>query len=271
VRYITPTRILGALLMVATAAGMLFMTTSNAFRMDAGPEGEFSVSYVDVDQVLAAAGLVPGAHPNVVLLRTDQMRLQMMSFPAIADASVQVVLPDRVIVSLQERQPVFALRRPDATYLVSEDGLVLAVVDAARPAELGLPSIEDDRTQFAPDVKVGGQLDAIDLAVMLELGALTPALVDSSASSLALSVSDDNGFVVDAQPGGWQAIFGEYTPTLRPQDLIPRQVQCLRSLVGASESDLRTIYLAPLDERCGTYLPVATAVPVVSPAPSRSR
>jgi hypothetical protein len=256
--------------MVATAGGVAWMTTSSAFRLGT-PEGDVSLSYADAGQVLAAAGLEPGAHPNVVLLRTDEMRNEMMSFPAIADANVQVVLPDRVIVSLQERQPVFALRRPDATYLVSEDGLVLATVDAGRPAQLGLPSIEDDRTQSAPDVKIGGQLDEIDLTAMLELGALTPALVDSTATGLALSVGDDNGYVLIAQPQGWQAVFGEYTPTLRPLDLIPRQVQCLRSLVAASESDLRTIYLAPLDERCGTYLPNATAVPVVSPAPSRSR
>jgi len=264
-------RVLGALLMVATASGMAWMTTSNAFLLGAGVEGDVNLSYADAAQVLAAAGLTAGAHPNVVLLRTDVMRSQMMSFPAIADATVQVVLPDRVIVSLQERQPAFALRRPDATYLVSEDGLVLATVDAGRPQALGVPSIEDDRTQFAPDVKIGGQLDAIDLEVILELGALTPALVDSSAASLALSVTDDDGYVLDAQPEGWQAIFGEYTPTLRPTDLIPRQVQCLRSLVGDSESNLRTIYLAPLDERCGTYLPVATAEPVVSPAPSPAR
>ena len=91
---------------------------------------------------------------------------------------------------------------------------------------------------------------------MLELGALTPALLDSRRrASVSASVGDDNGFVLDAQPDGWQAIFGEYTPNLRPTDLIPRQVQCLRSLLAASESDLRTIYLAPLDERCGTYLP----------------
>jgi hypothetical protein len=103
---------------------------------------------------------------------------------------------------------------------------------------------------------------------MTQLGAITPALIDSSATSLALSVGDDDGFVLTAQPQGWQAIFGEYTSSLRPTDLIPRQVQCLRSLLGAQESTVTTIYLAPLDEGCGTYLPVGTAQPTEAAHPT---
>ena len=63
---------------------------------------------------------------------------------------------------------------------------------------------------------------------MLQIGAITPALIDSTATSLALGVNDDDGYVMNAQPNGWQAIFGEYTPNLRPVDIIPRQVQCLQ-------------------------------------------
>ena len=75
---------------------------------------------------------------------------------------------------------------------------------------------------------------------------------------LELSVRDDDGFVMTAQPQGWQAIFGNYTPNLRPTDLIPSQVQCLASLLRPSEADVGTVYLAPLDGRCGTYLPAGT-------------
>jgi len=51
--------------------------------------------------------------------------------------------------------------------------------------------------------------------------------------------------------------------------MIPRQVQCLRSLLGAGEAEVTTIYLAPLDERCGTYVPVATPRETPTPAPAR--
>jgi hypothetical protein len=104
---------------------------------------------------------------------------------------------------------------------------------------------------------------------LLQLGALTPAQIDSSATSLTLDINDDDGFVMTAAPAGWQAIFGQYTPNLRPTDLIPRQVQCLRSLLGADEKDVHTVYLAPLDERCGTYLPIATPRATPTPVPAR--
>jgi POTRA domain, FtsQ-type len=254
----------GLLVMLVCGGAIAWMVTSPTFAMVGGPESEVHLTYTDPGAVLTAAGLA--GNPNVVLLRTAEIRRQMLAFPSIASADVRVVLPDRVIVSATERQPIFALQRPEATYLIAADGLVLASVDAAAPGRLELPLIEDDRTAFPPDVKVGGSLDGIDLAAMVQLGAVTPSLLDSSASTLGLAVDDEDGFVITAQPFGWQAIFGNYTPTLRPIDIIPRQVQCLRSLIGESEADLRTVYLTPLDDRCGTFLPRET--PRTSPSPT---
>lgn len=253
--------------MLAAAGGAYWLTTSATFAFAGPAEGSLDLRYTDPATVLSAAGL--DGHPNVVRLRSDAMRAAILRIPSIADADVRIILPDRVAVSATERQPAFALHRPDATYLVDADGLVLATVGTSQPAALGIPTIDDDRETLAPDVHVGGSLDPIDLGAMLQLGAVTPALIDSRASSLALAVHDDNGFVLSAQPNGWQAIFGNYTPTLRPVDEIPRQVQCLRSLIGASESDVRTVYLAPLDERCGTFLPLQ--VPRASPSPAPAR
>jgi hypothetical protein len=90
---------------------------------------------------------------------------------------------------------------------------------------------------------------------MLQIGALTPALLGSTASQLAFRVDDRDGFVVSASPDGWRAVFGFYTPTLRPPSEIAQQVQCLRSLLAMGEAAIDTIYLAPQDDRCGTYLP----------------
>jgi hypothetical protein len=56
---------------------------------------------------------------------------------------------------------------------------------------------------------------------------------------------------------------------LRPVDIIPRQVQCLRSLLGTQETTVQTIYLAPLDEGCGTFL--ATPTPRALPSPASAR
>ena len=253
--------------MVVTAGAAYWLLSDDAMSV-AAPRVTGELHYTDAQQILAAAGVGDDQHPNVVKLRTDAMRGAIMSFPAIADAQVTTGLPNDVNISVVERAPILAWQRNGTTYLVDADGLVLATVDAAQASALGLPLIADERTQFVSDISVGGRLDLIDLAAVLQLGAITPATIDSSATSLALGVRDDDGFVLSAVPSGWQAIFGQYTPNLRPVDLIPRQVQCLRSLLADREHDAQTIYLAPLDERCGTYVPVATPRATPSPAPA---
>jgi hypothetical protein len=189
------------------------------------------------------------------------MRERLLALPSVADADVRVVLPNRVVVTVRERVPVFAMRRSDTNLLVDERGTVVASVEDDEAGVLGIPVVHDERLQWAIDTDVGGTVDPIDLAAILQLAALEPAAVGSSAPNLVLAITDDDGYVLTAEPDGWRAIFGHYTPTLRPVDLVPRQVQCLRSLLATGETDIETIYLAPVDERCGTYLPRRTPTP----------
>ena len=103
------------------------------------------------------------------------------------------------------------------------------------------------------------------------LAALTPEIVGTTYSHLRLSVDDTEGYVLEAEPNGWRAVFGQYTPNLRPVDLVDRQVQCLRARLAEDEQQIAVIYLAPLDEGCGTYLPRTTPAPVESASPAASR
>lgn len=253
--------------MVACVCAIWFMLSASMFRIDA-VHLDGDLRYTAPDVVLARLGLPAGSDPSVVQLRSDEMRREVIKLPGIADAQVHITLPNNVHVSVTERVPVFALRRGPDEYLVDSSGAVVARVASGLAESLGLPVVEDQRTTTAP-IDAGASLDPIDLAAMEQLGALTPALVGSSATSLALTITDDDGYVVTAQPAGWRAVFGEYTPTLRPVDIIPRQVQCLRSLVGDQESDLATIYLAPMDERCGTFLPQPSARATPTPEATR--
>ena len=77
-------------------------------------------------------------------------------------------------------------------------------------------------------------------------------------------VTDDNGFVLQARPNGWSAIFGFYTPTLRTTALIPGQVRLLRSLLDGREATVERVILA--SETDGTYVPRARARSRRSPA-----
>ena len=85
--------------------------------------------------------------------------------------------------------------------------------------------------------------------------------------SLGVSVSDDNGFVVDAKPAAWSAVFGFYTPSLRTTELIPEQVRLLRSLLAGREDKVDRVILASATD--GTYTQKATPSP--SPKPKSTK
>jgi hypothetical protein len=255
--------------MILTGAVIYFVLTSDEFQL-AQAEVSADVRYADVDEMLAAVDLSPSDHPNVFELPAEDARQKLLAFPGIAAADVRAILPNRVLVTVTERPPILVLHRGSETYAIDGNGVVLASIDEQDVAALALPAIADERREWATEVALGAPLDPTDLSAILQLGALTPATIGSGADSLAVSVDDEDGFVITAEPYGWRAVFGHYTPTLRPPDLVPRQVQCLRSLLAGGETRLETIYLAPQEERCGTFLPSGPPRPRNSPTPDPS-
>jgi len=122
-------------------------------------------------------------------------------------------------------------------------------VDAA--ARAALPVVEDARLVTPP--AVGTYLPAADLAVMRQLLAVTPELLESRSQSLHLRVDERDGYVLESQDQGWRAIFGHYTPSAQPPDVISRQVQCLSWLLASEEKRLDHVRLALSDTACGTF------------------
>jgi hypothetical protein len=127
-----------------------------------------------------------------------------------------------------------------------------AELDPVLQARATLPLVEDGRLWADPPT-VGTYLKQSDLAVMRQLLALTPELLDSAAQELRLRVDQADGFVLESEDRGWRALFGYYTPTLQPPEVIPRQVQCLQWLLASEERKLETVRLALSDETCGTF------------------
>jgi hypothetical protein len=249
--------------MVISAGSIVWLLTADRFTLAPDQPQLVGLNYTDPAVVRAAIGIVPGSAPNLFMLRTAQMERELLKLPAVAAAHVEADLDGRMIVRVTERTPVVVLQAIDGQYLVDAEGVVLDKLTAGQlPA--GLPVVDDQRHATAPAMAVGGRLDLVDLAAILQLGAVTPTTVGSGAASLALTIDDQDGFALTAAPFGWRAIFGQYTLNLRPPDLIARQVQCLRSLLGTGESKIDTIYLSPLEDRCGTFVPRTTP----SPAPS---
>lgn len=258
---VTRVRVAGLLLVLTTAASVGWLATDDTFAVGPAGTGNFDLTglhYTDLAAAINAVALSNLGSNNAFLLRTTEIRRRLLELPSVADADVRIALPNRLIVAVTERAPVLRLRQDGATYLVDGDGVVLDVSAVDTPQILGLPLIDDRRVELGIPIEVGQKIDPTEATAMLQLGALTPALVGSSATQLAFSVDDSDGFVVSAGPDGWRAVFGFYTPTLRPPSEIAQQVQCLRSLLATGESAIETIYLAPQDDRCGTYLPRPT-------------
>ena len=88
---------------------------------------------------------------------------------------------------------------------------------------------------------MGTYLRSADLAVMRLLLALTPELLGIEAQELTLEVDTDDGYVLKSDRG-WRALFGHYTPTVQPPDIIPAQVQCLQWLLASQERKLEQVF-----------------------------
>ncbi len=244
-------RIAAAVVAVAALAAIYGAAASPAFdlrRLDVQGARYTSVAAVD-----AALGLDASAHPNLFSLDTARARQSLLALPAVTDARLSVDLPDRLVVRIVERQPILVWAAADQRWLVDVEGVVIGPAVAGDPSTAGLPVFADDRSGRSP-LAPGASIDATDLAVARRLGALTPQLLGSRAAGLSFEINNTDGFTVAAVPKSWLAIFGMYTSTLRSPDLIPAQVQCLRSLLAqVGERKVSTVYLFPEGDQCGTF------------------
>jgi cell division septal protein FtsQ len=261
-------RIAGLLLAAAAATWSAWFLTNERFDLDPANVSISELVYTQPELIRGAMNLAEEAAPNVFMIGTRDMQRALESLPAVASADVHVDLPDSLVVTVTERTPTFVLVSGDTAYVVDRDGHILDRVESGDAAGIGLPIVFDNRVAFAPELEVGGVLDQVSLDADLRLAALTPEIVGTSYDQLRVSVDDTDGYVVQAEPNGWRAVFGQYTPNLRPVDIFDRQVQCLRARVGQDEQQIETIFLAPLEEGCGTYLPRTTPAPVESASPT---
>jgi hypothetical protein len=69
--------------------------------------------------------------PNVFRIQTDRAAQQLARLPAVESASVEIELPDRVLVKIQERTPRMIWVLGTARYVVDQDGVLFGLVDAA--------------------------------------------------------------------------------------------------------------------------------------------
>jgi hypothetical protein len=218
------------------------------------------------DPATVEAALAGARGQNLFGLSTTPLVAAIEALPTVQRAHVDVRLPATLGVTIDERQPILVWQVGGKRYLADPDGALFALLGETPPADAAsLPVIDDQRVASAA-LAVGSHIDPVDLDAATRLASLAPDAVGSTAQSLAVAVTDENGFVIAARPRSWSAVFGFYTPSLRTTDLIPGQVRLLRSLLFGREQAVDRVILASATD--GTYTPRAT--PVASAKPSKT-
>jgi len=252
---LTPVRAGALLVLLLASAGIYGVAHSTAFGFDdLQIDGARLTARSEVESALDAA-----RGQNLFSLETAPLAAKVASLTTVRDASVSVRLPGTLVVALDEREAILVWKVGQRRYLVDGDGTLFSVVLDGKAAEIaGLPVVDDQRAASA-GLSVGRTLDAVDLDAATRLASLAPSDVGSAADSLAVQVTDRNGYVIRARPNGWSAVFGFYTPTLRTPALVPGQVRLLRSLLIGREHLIGRVILA--SDTDGTYVPLPTPTP----------
>lgn len=265
-----PVRRASAGLSAVRAGAALAMLLSAAAIYGVGASTAFDYTRLQLDGVrftdptAVEEALVSARGENLFQLSTGPLRTALERLSTVASARVEVRLPGTLAVTIDERQPVLIWQVGKARYLADADGTLFAKAPDKPPTGTSALPVVDDRRASSSGLAVGQRLDAVDLDAATRLASLVPDDVGSSAVSLAVAVTDENGFIVTSLPGGWSAVFGFYTPSLRTTELVPGQVRLLRSLIIGREQLVERVILA--SEIDGTYVPRAT--PSATPKPS---
>jgi hypothetical protein len=219
---------------------------------------------VFTDLVAAEEAVAAARGENLFRLSTTPLEAALEGLPTVERASVGVELPETLVVTLHERVPVLIWRVGARRYLADSDGNLFGRLGDDPPVSAADLPVIDDRRAGSAGLSVGDRIGPQDADAATRLASLVPADVGSLAEALSVRVTDNDGFVVRADPQGWIAIFGYYTPSLRTPELIPGQVRLLRSLLIGREPLIARVILA--SETDGTYVPKPTPQP--SPSPS---
>ncbi len=267
-----PVRRASAGLSAVRAGAALAMLVSAAAIYGVGASSAFAYAKLQLDGLTftdrndVEAALADARGHNLFGLSTTPLVSALESMPTVKSARVQVQLPGTLAVAIEERVPVLIWQAGTDRFLVDATGTLFSRLAATPPAAAARLPVIDDRRARAGLLDVGKQLDPVDLDAATRLASLVPADIGSSAVSLTVSASDDNGFVVSPKPAAWSAVFGFYTPSLRTTELIPEQVRLLRTLLVGREAKVDRIILASGSD--GTYIPRSS--PPGSPKPSKA-
>ena len=210
---------------------------------------------LDEGAVSAVSGVVLGDG----LLTSDPRSIEQVlnEIPFVASARVRIGLPGEIRAEIREEIPLLRWSSGGLTYLMNGSGELLGPTtspllnSAGRAAVELLPLMRDLRS--GPPLLPGDAITPLDVDISTRLASLTLADLGSTATRLSLVIDPQYGFVLQGEGEGiaWNAVFGIYSATIRPPEMLPGQVRLLRSLLAGRERRIGWVILA--DGQAGTF------------------
>ena len=190
-----------AALAVGCALALLVLGLSGAPRI--ASVAVTGTRHVSRDAVAAAAGHIGR---RAFTTSTADARTAVLTLPAVRDALVRIMLPDRASVDVVEREAIGRWVVGGAQWYVDADGVLFGSLDPQ-----GAPSLRatDDRDAIRVCVgRTGGRcLDPAVVAGALRLARIAPGELRADATRPEVHIDATQGLVVRSG-AGWEIRFG---------------------------------------------------------------
>jgi hypothetical protein len=180
------------------------------------------------------------------LLTVDSGALatRIEELPAVATATVEALLPDRVRIVIVEKTAAMVWTTSAVSLICAADGTAIGqlALGTPLPDELAtLPHVEDRRSA-SRDIIVGDRIEPSRFVSAVHLAAVDPATMGSTATRLGILLDDDSGFQLVASSPAWRAVLGLYGPNLIADPAlldqrIAEQLAAIRTLFGAETEE----------------------------------
>ena len=201
-------RVFGVLLFAGLVGGLVALVNGPWLRV--GHVAATGAAYTVSSQLDALLEPYDGA--SLLTLDSAALAARLRALPAVADARVRTEVPDRLAVTITEKEPAAVWITRERRLLTAADGSFIAELppDTEVPDQLGSLIIVDDQRSASRYLAVGDALPAAELRAAERLLAIDPRVIGSKAKGFALRVDDEYGFILVSGTPAWEVAFGFY-------------------------------------------------------------
>jgi cell division protein FtsQ len=259
------------LILVAAALGGVAFGAKRALNALFFSNPDYSLKTVDVsvdgnlnrETVLRTSQVALGQ--NIFSIDLPKLQDRLTTLPQVEESRVQRILPNKLVISIQERRPVAWVVPPDTNtgsfnfenaYLVDRRGILLKTKSLA-PEYLGLPLIVGVDTS---NVQPGQPLESDEVKSALDLIRADSEILKGRLQIQSIDVSKGYALVVTDRQHA--------SVTFGPDDIEwqLKRLETIMNFCDQNNRELQTVNLMVQRNVPVTFVPPTAAVPEVKPA-----